>query len=1201
MARNDHQQRTVRRYLLKQLPDAEQRAFELRLLTEDESFAELEIVEDELIDDYVADELSRKERTRFKEHFLTTPARKDKLRSAQAMKRYLDNIAPDPQPKPGTFSRFWKSRQTFFSTPITVAISMLIIAGIGLATWRVVFYKSDLEKGLIALNEAFRQERLVEVRVSSIDYAPYEKTRSNEAKRVNTLELNRAQVYLLQAEQQSRDAASYHALGKLYLLQREPNKAIEFLERAVKSDTNNAQIYADLGAAFLEKARLELERNGSGGEGKPLEDFGRSLENLKRALEIDPDLLEPLFNRALVHSYQGLTEAAKADWHAYLERDANSKWAAEARDRLKLLEDAQSRNSQNSDAFETFMRAYRAGDDAAAWEVYRSNHSSSGNAITNELIERFLAENATTASKSDNLRALAYLGQLELRQTNDPYTSDLARIYSSVTSQTRLLLATARQEVTKGRPLLGQSRIDEASRYFESARSAFERARDVPELLAVETTMAHGAVLQPNLTQGQKLLARIIPACESKGYKWLLAEALGLRAHIQTNLNNYSEAIGDANRALQIFQELKDVRNTLGAFFQLAGLYLFLNDSETSFAFLRRAMALAQADGVSRMQLWGVHIATSLNLTALRLYRAAFDYQNEALQLALQSGQPLYISRSYQFVGMTYGLLQQFDLASTSLRKAYEQGRPLAHERNGQNMMASASLRLGDLYRRSGDQANALAAYDESLRLYEGLEFNHYSYLVHKGRFLSYLAQNNDALASQELLTVFRLFNEYREKILAERQSTFFFDREQDTCDLAIDFTYFRLGDRNRAFDYSEICRARSLRELMRRGAEVTSGPGGLDLRSKPGAPEEDALPLNALEISRQLPEEVQLVEFALLEKKIVIWLITRSGVFPTSVDIDAAKLTDLVVSTVGQIRKRDEKAAAEGLKSLYSQLIEPIRGQLDANKVICFVPDKILHYVPFAALISNSSGHYLAQDYGVMVSPSAAILIDSSTKAKAWPAGQEERLLAVGNPKFERAPNSRLLDLPEAEREVEGIIRDYPLHNVLLKHQATRASVIDQLIRANVAHFAAHYEIDPRSTLSSKLLLAPGPGDRAHAQPAGLDAGSIYQMNLANTKLVVLAACQTGIEQQFGGEGPIGFARSFLVAGVPVVVASLWPVDSDATAELMIAFHHARRSERRSTTAALKQAQQEVMAREKYRSPFYWSGFTVIGGYSHY
>jgi CHAT domain-containing protein len=159
----------------------------------------------------------------------------------------------------------------------------------------------------------------------------------------------------------------------------------------------------------------------------------------------------------------------------------------------------------------------------------------------------------------------------------------------------------------------------------------------------------------------------------------------------------------------------------------------------------------------------------------------------------------------------------------------------------------------------------------------------------------------------------------------------------------------------------------------------------------------------------------------------------------------------------------------------------------------------------------------------------------------------------------------------------------------------------MDEIPRADVAHFAAHYEVDPRSTLASKLLLAPDATRSAHQQRSGLSAGDIYGMNLARTRLVILAGCKTGIEQQFGGEGPVGFARSFLVAGVPVVVASLWPVDSDATSQLMIAFHRFRRGNHLPTTEALKLAQKEIMVREHYRHPYYWAGFIVIGGHSDF
>ena len=183
----------------------------------------------------------------------------------------------------------------------------------------------------------------------------------------------------------------------------------------------------------------------------------------------------------------------------------------------------------------------------------------------------------------------------------------------------------------------------------------------------------------------------------------------------------------------------------------------------------------------------------------------------------------------------------------------------------------------------------------------------------------------------------------------------------------------------------------------------------------------------------------------------------------------------------------------------------------------------------------------------------------------------------------------------------MEELASNYVSPRVLTAAQATRSTILAEISRADVAHFAAHYEVDPRSTLASKLLLASDATQPAHHQRSGLSAGDIYGMNLARTRLVILAGCKTGIEQQFGGEGPVGFARSFLVAGVPVVVASLWPVDSDATSQLMIAFHRFRKADGLPTALALTHAQREILAREHYRHPYYWAGFTTIGGHSDF
>lgn len=1201
--RENNEQNVIRRYLLNQLSESERNDFELRLLTEEPLSEELEIVEDELIDDYRTQQLSPADRSKFDEVFRSTPERERKIQASDALGRYFAGHPPSPAPETRDRFKFLKRKLRSFAIPIGVPVTVTAIVIAVVLLWPGFFVQSDLDKGLVALNEAYRSQRPVEGRVSNLDYAPFITPRNNQPVPVNEFERDRADRFLSDALKADGSSQSYHARGKFDLLKRDFPSAINYLEQASKADPKNPQIYADLGAAYFEKGKLEVEsargdeKNPDAGKGS--EDLARALEYLKQALELKPDSLEALFNRALVHQYQQLDGQAEADWRAYLEKDPNSRWADDARKQLRILEEKKLKSQKNEDSPGTFLSAYASGDKAGAWEIFKRNHGSSTNGITQGLIDKFLANNEQSAA---SLAGLQYLGQLQMHKTKDAFTADLAAVYTSATPETRTKLIQAREQVAQGSKLARQSMFSEAMTLFENARRIFDEVGNLPESLSTGAVLAHAAAVQPDPPRAQEILAHIVPLTEARNYKWLLAQCLTRQAHTESNLNNYSRAISDADRALQLFQETEDKSNLLGSFQQLAGYYLSLNDHKTSFSYLERAVFLIEKERAALTDVWPVYITFSLNLTGRKLYRAALDYQNEALQLALQSKSPLLISRSYQYLGLTYGLLRQFDLALQNAQLAYDQGKSVAKDPNGQSMMAAALLKLGDLHRARGEPASALTAYDESLRLYESLKFFHYSYAAHKGKFLAYLALNDDVQASQEMLTVLRLFDEYREKISLERQKIFFFDREHDTYDLAIDFTYFRLGDKWRAFDYSEISRARNLRELMRQGAEVTQSHGGLDLRTANAKDSNNpSLSLSATDIREQLPDEVQIVQYAVLEKRLVIWFISRSKIFPTFVDLESRKLSDSISTALKQIAQRDDKAV-DNLKTLYGWLIEPIKEHLEPNKLVCFIPDKALHHLPFGALRSPDSGHYLLEDYPVMVSPSASVLIESTKKAKTKGGVKDELLLAVGNPSFDRRSNPNAANLASAEREVQQIAQMYPpRRRVLVGPAAIRSSIMGEITRADVAHFAAHFEIDPSSDLSSKLLLGAEPGERAHAQVSGLSAADIYHIRLPQTRLAVLSGCNTGIEQQVSGEGATGFARSFLVAGVPVVVASLWPVDSDATSDLMIAFHRFRKNERLPSTESLRRAQMQVSADVNYRSPYYWAGFTVIGGYATY
>ena len=134
-------------------------------------------------------------------------------------------------------------------------------------------------------------------------------------------------------------------------------------------------------------------------------------------------------------------------------------------------------------------------------------------------------------------------------------------------------------------------------------------------------------------------------------------------------------------------------------------------------------------------------------------------------------------------------------------------------------------------------------------------------------------------------------------------------------------------------------------------------------------------------------------------------------------------------------------------------------------------------------------------------------------------------------------------------------------------------------------------------------MVSDPRMNDHAQASNGVLQAYEIYRLKPLHARLAVLAGCQTGVEDYVNGEGPIGLARPFNAAGVPLVVASLWPVDSLATTELMIQFHRLRRHEHYSSAQALRAAQVQMLRQGNagHRSPYYWASFSLTGGYSDY
>lgn len=107
------------------------------------------------------------------------------------------------------------------------------------------------------------------------------------------------------------------------------------------------------------------------------------------------------------------------------------------------------------------------------------------------------------------------------------------------------------------------------------------------------------------------------------------------------------------------------------------------------------------------------------------------------------------------------------------------------------------------------------------------------------------------------------------------------------------------------------------------------------------------------------------------------------------------------------------------------------------------------------------------------------------------------------------------------------------------------------------------------------------------------LTAYEISQLDLSNTGLVVLSACETGLGVIRGNEGVYGLQRALKIAGVKYIIMSLWQVPDFQTEELMTSFYYNWLNDSKSIPEAFRKAQASI--RKKYPDPFYWAGFVLV------
>jgi CHAT domain-containing protein len=117
--------------------------------------------------------------------------------------------------------------------------------------------------------------------------------------------------------------------------------------------------------------------------------------------------------------------------------------------------------------------------------------------------------------------------------------------------------------------------------------------------------------------------------------------------------------------------------------------------------------------------------------------------------------------------------------------------------------------------------------------------------------------------------------------------------------------------------------------------------------------------------------------------------------------------------------------------------------------------------------------------------------------------------------------------------------------------------------------------------------------GEETPGENGLLSAAEASLLDLRETELVVLSACETGKGEIKNSEGVYGLRKAFADAGAQNIIMSLWKVDDKVTQEFMTRFYEVWLNDNTSIREAFNKTQLEI--KEKYPEPYYWGAFILV------
>jgi CHAT domain-containing protein len=328
------------------------------------------------------------------------------------------------------------------------------------------------------------------------------------------------------------------------------------------------------------------------------------------------------------------------------------------------------------------------------------------------------------------------------------------------------------------------------------------------------------------------------------------------------------------------------------------------------------------------------------------------------------------------------------------------------------------------------------------------------------------------------------------------------------------------------------------------------------------------------------------LLSYWLAPGKSYLWVITPAKISAVSLPAEP-EIQAWVESYDGLIQNLRDPLDTENPagRKLYEALIAPARRLVPKMGKVILAPDGPLHSLNFETLpVFEPKPHYWIEDATVSVTPSLSLLSADQTGQKA----AARSLLLIGNP---ISPDQRYPALAFAGQEMAAIEHSLPgFRKVSLEGQQAQPEAYAQADpgRFGLIHFVAHATANHEEPLESAVILSRSGNNYE------LLAKDVIDKRL-QAELVTISACRSAGARTYAGEGLVGFSWAFLEAGARNVIAGLWDVNDQSTADLMERLYGGL-SRGQAPADALRSAKLKLVEEPgAHRKPYYWGPFQVF------